>query len=73
MNGFIKIGVNIINLDRVESIMILDDQINFYFNHGSDEDGLRVISKNVVPEKQYDKLKAYISTIAEKDFSAKPV
>jgi hypothetical protein len=70
MTGFVKIGVNLINLNRVESIMILEDQINFYFDHAKGDEGLQVISKNVVPENAFDRLKKYIAEdLAELDFN----
>ncbi len=70
MIGFVKIGVNIINLNRVESIMILEDQINFYFDHRKGDEGLQVISKNVVPENAYERLERYITEdLAEIDFN----
>jgi hypothetical protein len=70
MIGFIKIGVNIINLNRVESIMILEDQINFYFDHRKGDEALQVISKNVVPENAYERVERYLTEdLAEIDFN----
>lgn len=70
MGDFVKIGVNLINLNRVESIMVLEDQINFYFDHAKGDKGVHMISKNVVPEHAFDRLKKYIEKdIAELDFN----
>jgi hypothetical protein len=70
MIGFIKIGVNIINMNRVESVMILEDQINFCFDHSKGDESLQVISKNVVPENSYERLKKYITEdLSEIDFN----